>query len=232
MKNRLDILETVLNYDTYVRTEGIELSPSEVGSKGKYQIWLTNQGAPKIHPIATELKVNAVVGTAFHNRAEEAIKAKYPEVKTEVDLYGFIDGIKVGGTSDVIYEWCDTYVVGDYKTLGVYQLKKAIKSNFESYKTQLSIYSYLYSQMNDIDYSKYGELYMVVTGDSGWFSKADGGGKTPKHFTETIELLDKTEVERIVSETMDAIKTEPEMDCESWACSYCSLECMFRMENK
>jgi len=233
MKNRLDILETVLNYDTYVRTSGIDLSPSEVGSKGKYQIWLTNQGIPKSHPIATELKVNAVVGTAFHGRAEEAIKATYPEVYTEVDLYGFIDGIKVGGTSDVIYEWCDTYVVGDYKTMGAFGFKKAMRNDFLDYVPQLSIYSYLYAQMNDLPYSKYGELYIVVTGDAGYFRKDEGGGKTPKYVTETVELLDESQVELLVRETYDAIKTEPEMDCQDdgWnKCMYCELECMFRVQ--
>ena len=231
MKHRLNILETVLNYDTYKRVDGIDLSPSEVGSKGKYQIWLSNSGAPKTYPIATELKVNAVVGTAFHGRAEEAIKATYPEVFTEIELYGFINNVKVGGVSDVIYNWCDTYVVGDYKTMGAFGFKKAFRNGFLDYIPQLSIYSYLFAMKMGIPYSRAGELYIVVTGDAGYFRKDEGGGKTPKYITERVELLEKTQVELIVKETMDAIQTEPEMDCQAWQCSYCTLECMFRVES-
>ena len=232
MKHRLNILKTVLNYDTYKRVEGIDLSPSEVGSKGKYQIWLANSGAPKTYPIDTELKVNAVVGTAFHGRAEEAIKATYPEVYTEIELKGKIGDATIGGVSDVIYNWCDTYVVGDYKTMGAFGFKKAMRNDFLDYAPQLSIYSYLYAQMNDLPYSKYGELYIVVTGDAGYFRKDEGGGKTPKYITETIELLEEAQVELIVKETMDAIQTEPEMDCQAWQCNYCELECMFRIKGE
>jgi len=228
MNNRLNILETVLNYDTYKRVDGIDLSPSEVGGKSKYQIWLKNSGVPETHEISTELKVNSFVGTAFHNRAEEAIKAKYPEVYTEIELKGKIGNATVGGVADVIYECYDTYIVGDYKTLGVYQFKKAFRNNFKDYITQLSIYSYLYAQNMSVPYSKYGEVYIVVTGDAGYFRKDEGGGKTPKYITETIELLDEDEVVKLVDETMEAIKTEPEMDCESWAGPYCKLECIFR----
>ena len=230
--NRINILETTLNYDTYERFPGIDLSPSEVGGKSKYQIWLKNSGAPETHKISTELRVNSFVGTAFHSRAEEAINKEYPEVYTEMKLHGTIAGAKVGGVVDVIYEYDNTYVIGDYKTMGAYQFKKSYRIDFVDYRPQLSIYSYLHSQMLGIPYSRYGELYIVVTGDAGYFRKDEGGGKTPKYTTEYIELLTKEEVETLVRETMEAIQEEPEQDCQDWMCSWCKLECMFRIEKE
>ncbi len=223
----MNILHKVLSYDKYVRTPGIELSPSEVGGKSKYQMWLKKNGAKEVHPVDLMYKVNAIMGTALHEYASEALQG-VPDVYSELPLKGDIVGVSVGGTADVIRIVDDTYIVGDFKTVGVFQLKKALKTNFESYKTQLSIYSYLYAQSLGIEYSRLGEIYMLVTGDAGYFAKKDGGGKTPKYLTEGIELLTKKEVEELVVETMSSIQEEPEMDCQSWMGPYCPYECMFR----
>jgi hypothetical protein len=226
----MNILEEVLKYDGYVRTEGIDVSPSEITSKSNYQRWLgkTNRPTTYENPIAN--RVNSVIGTGLHEYASKVLK-QHVDFKgySELPIKGEIAGYKVGGTIDVVYDYEDTYIVGDFKTVGVYQLKKAMKNNYVDYLPQLSIYSYLYSQSIGVEYSRLGELYIIVTGDAGWFSKDDGGGRTPKYFTETIELLDKHEVEELVAERMLAIQDEPEVDCDtSWACGYCNFDCEYR----
>jgi len=229
----MKILETVLKYDGYTRTEGIDVSPSEITSKSNYQRWLAKNNTPQTYKLPVDIKVNSVMGTAFHEYASKVLKESDLNVYSELPVKGEIAGYKVGGTVDVVYDYEDTYVIGDFKTFGVFQLKKAMKNNFVDYLPQLSIYSYLYSQSMGIEYSRLGELYILVTGDSGWFKKEDGGGKTPKYFTETIELLDKHEVEELVTERMLDIQEEPDLDCQDdeWnRCLYCNFDCEFRTE--
>jgi len=222
-------LDIVLNYDDYERTPGIDVSPSEITSKSNYQRWLAKNNTPQTYKLPVDIKVNSVMGTAFHEYASKVLCDSNLDVYSELPVKGEIAGYQVGGTVDVIYDYEDTYVIGDFKTFGVLQLKKAMKNNFIDYLPQLSIYSYLYSQSIGVEYSRLGELYIIVTGDAGWFSKADGGGRTPKYFTETIELLDKHEVEELVTERMLGIQDEPEVDCDtSWACGYCNFDCEYR----
>ncbi len=226
----MNILETILSYDSYERTPGIDVSPSEITSKSNYQRWLAKNNAPKTHKLPLDTRVNSVIGTALHAYAEHVLKSTNFSGYTEISLVDNIAGYTVGGTADVIYDYEDTYVIGDFKTVGVYQLKKAMKDNFKSYIPQLSIYSYLYSRSMGIRYSRLGELYIIATGDAGYLKKEDGGGRTPKYLTETIELLDKEEVEELVRTKMKAIEEEPELDCQSWQCSYCEFKCEFREE--
>ena len=224
----MNILETILSYDEYVRTPGIDISPSEITSKSNYQRWLAKNKTPTTHKLPLETRVNSVIGTSIHKYAEHVLKSTNFKGYSEISLVGDIAGYTVGGTADVIYEYEDTYIVGDFKSVGVYQLKKAMKDNFKNYIPQLSIYSYLFARSMGERYSRLGELYFIITGDAGYFKKEDGGGKTPKYFTETIELLSKEEIEELVSSKMKAIETEPPMDCADWQCNWCNFECPYR----
>ena len=226
----MNILEEFLKYDGYKRTEGIDVSPSQLASRSNYQLWLEKMNTPKTHPVDLEKKVNSKIGTSVHLLLEESLKDK-EGVYPEIELKGNISGYKVGGTSDVIYKLRDTYVVGDLKTVGAYEMRKLMKEepdDIYKYKVQLSVYSYLYAQMNVIPYSKLGEIYALQTGDKAYMLKKDGGGTLPKYMTISLELLDEDEVSNLVWERMMAIQEEPEVDCQSWSGPYCEFACPHR----
>jgi len=227
----MKILEYILDHDEYSRDEDIQLSPSEIGGSSLYQIYLRRNNTPEIMTQSLETNVNRVVGTAFHEYASRVLKESNLQVHSELQLKGEISGVLVGGTADVIYNYKNTYVVGDFKTVGSYQMKKAMRENFKSYLPQLSIYSYLYSQSLGVEYSQLGEIYMIHTGDAGYLAKKDGGGKLPKYLTETVDLMEKHEVEDLVGLVWEATETEPQLDCESWRCNYCSFRCPYRMNH-
>jgi hypothetical protein len=217
-------------YDDYEGVPDIDISPSSL-STSNYRRWLKKIDREETVQVKPGDRLSSFVGTAFHERASKALESS-DDFKgySEYEVRGEIAGYTVGGTIDVVYHHKNTYIIGDFKTMGAYQFKVASRADFKSYIPQLSIYSFLYAQNMGIPYSRLGELYIVVTGDAGYFRKDEGGGKTPKYVTETIELLSPFRVMLLIARKMKAIETEPEIDCEDWMCNWCSYNCEFRID--
>ena len=235
----MNILETVLSANDHWRPEGVDFSASEISNSSAYQLWHRMNGTKEIDiPLDLDTVVSSRIGTGFHLLAEQILNDLGDEnIKTEVEMQGEIAGYKISGTSDVVYydEKCDWYTIGDFKTKGNYQMKKAILGDNLQEKIQLSIYAYLYSHMKNVDMNIMGELYLVRTGDKGYFTKREmmihnipEENKTiPNRLTKKIDLYDKDEIERFVMQKIERAK-KATVDCESWRCDWCRYDCKFR----
>jgi hypothetical protein len=230
----MKILEKVLEYNDHWRPSEADFSASELASASLYQMWLSKNKVPKTHKIPLDKQIASKIGTGFHLLAEEALKNE-PNIYTEVKMIENIGDYKVSGTPDVIYFEDDMWIVGDYKTKGTYQMKKAILQGVDEVKLQMSIYAYLWSKHKKVPMPLIGEVYLIHIGDTGWWSKKDietlmlpEKSKVPKYFTATVDLYGADEVEKIVREKAQAIEAEPLVDCQDWQCDYCSFECEHR----
>jgi len=231
----IKILDTVLSHNEHWRPEGIDFSVSELSNSSSYQLWHRMNGTKELdRDKDLDSVVSSVIGTGFHLLAENILK-QFPEVNTEVSMETEMFGYKISGTSDVIYLFDGQYVIGDFKTKGNYQMKKAILGNNEQERLQLSMYAYMYSKINDVDIYPYGELYLVRTGDKGFFTKKEceqysipeDSKSIPNRYTKSVPLYDDEELERIILNKIDMAK-EGRVDCEPWRCAWCSYDCEYR----
>ena len=235
----MNILETVLSSNDHWRPEDIDFSASELASSSTYQLWHRINGTKEVDiPLDLDSVVSARIGTGFHLLAEQTLNGlEYENVQTEVEMQGEIAGFKISGTSDVIYrnDECDWYVIGDFKTKGNYQMKKAILGDNLQEKLQLSIYGYLYSQIHDVDIGLMGEIYLVRTGDKGYYTKAEmtrygipeENKVLPNYFTKKIDLYTNEDLERIITDKVKQANSEY-VDCEPWRCAWCRYDCIHR----
>ena len=232
----MKILETVLKYDNHWKPKEAAFSASQLSTASNYQLWLTQEGREQNHEIPLELQIPSKIGTGFHMIAEEALQ-EFDNVYTELQMVNYIGDYMVSGTPDVVYFEDDMWIVGDYKTKGTYQMKKAIMEGVDEVKLQMSIYAYLFSKTKEVPMPIIGEVYLIHVGDKGWFTKKEieklmipEKSTVPKYFTATVDLYGADEVESIVREKLETIVDEPELDCEVWRCNYCKFDCEFRTE--
>lgn len=224
-------IEKVLSYNNHWRPENVTFSVSELSSSSSYQLWLGYHKTPRTYINSFENNVNSCIGTGFHKLAEEAM-ANEPDVLIEPKFMRLIDNHWISGSADLVRENTEWGVVfEDWKTKGVYQAKSAFKGDLEDVTLQLSIYRYLYWLGNpNAKYSDYGLVNIIVTGDAGYYAKADGGGKVEKFKQIPVKLWAVERVEKYIKfklEEASAIE-EPVVDCESWRCDYCNFECKVR----
>ena len=223
-------IEKVLSYSNYSRPDCSYLSASEIAGSSDYQIWLAGQKTPKTFKTPIENNVNSIVGTGFHLFAQQAIKTE-PYVLIEEELLRKVGGEWISGTCDLIRTKTKYGIVfEDWKTKGGFQAKKTLIGDNEDTIIQLSIYRYLYWLDNqDEEYSDYGLINMFVTGDAGYFNKADGGGKLPKYKQIPVKLMSFERTEALIEHKIAITKqSEQFKDCESWRCDYCNYECSQR----
>lgn len=230
----MNIVETILRYDNHKRGKDVDFSVSELSGRSNYQIWLAKQDTPKTYKNDLELQIPSKVGTGFHMIAEEALK-DVPGVITEHYMEGTISGYKISGTPDVIYEDRNGAFIGDFKTKGTFQMKKALLDGVPEVIAQMSIYAYLYAQKYHTPMPILGEVYLIHVGDKGWWSKADCEklslplkSKVPKYHTVEVVLWNAEEVEQFVLKRA-SINEEPEVDCQDWQCNYCEFDCTMRV---
>ena len=223
-------IEKVLSYNQHWRPENVTFSVSELASASEYQLWLGYNKTDKTYDNGFENNVNSVIGSGFHLLAEQAM-ADEPDVLIEAKMLRLIDGHWISGTADLIREKTEEGVVfEDWKTKGVYQAKKTLQGETDDVATQLSLYRYLYSLGNpDAKYCDYGLVNVFVTGDTGYFNKADGGGKVPKYFQLPVKLMSIERTEKFIKHKLEVAKTEPIFDCKDWQCNYCNFQCNMRM---
>lgn len=224
-------IEKVLSHDNHWRPENVTFSVSEMASSSQYQLWLGYNKTPRTHEQELSLKVNSAIGTGFHKLAEEAL-ANEQDVILEAKFIRLFDGKHwISGSCDVIRENTEWGVVfEDHKTKGVYQAKKAFQGDLEDVALQLSIYRYLYWMGTpDAKLCDYGLVNILVTGDTGYYNKADGGGQVEKYKQVPVKLMSLERTKKYIEHCI-AIGSgeEPVMDCDSWRCSYCSYQCNHR----
>ena len=232
----MNVIEEVLRWDNHWRPEEAEYSASEIASNSDYQLWLSKLDTPKTYILPLDNSVASKVGTGFHMIAEEAMQNKV-NVFTEKQMVGKIGDFVVSGTPDIIYKDGDHWIVGDYKTKGSYQMKKALLEGVEDVKVQMSIYAYLFSLELDVPMPTVGEVYLIHVGDKGYFSKADCAklglpekSTIPKYETKRITLMSKDELVSYINLRLD-LTEEPLVDCVGWRCGYCSYDCTYRKES-
>ncbi len=228
----MNIIEKVLSFDNHWTHPEAEWTVSQLTGSSSYQRYLHSIKTPKTHKNDLGLQVASQVGNGFHMRAEESLQDE--DVITEHSMFCEISGSRVSGTVDVIYSNGLETIVGDFKTKGTYQMKKALKGDVQSTIEQLSIYGYMYSKETKTDMPTRGEIYLIHVGDAGYFSKADcielglpEKSKVPKYKTLTVDLLTEQEVEDLVFEKVQIITDE---ECPNWLCSYCEFSCERRKE--
>ena len=238
----MNALEYVLSYEKPYKREGF-LSASQLASATDYQLWLSGQQTPETYKNETGTSVNSLIGNAFHKYVEDLlIKSKISHM-VEKELMTYVDGYKISGTCDLIEfnEDMNGKMIAtfcDWKTKGVYQAKKVLKGDTEETMIQLSVYRYMFDKTNKerminiFDTDDIGYMYMIITGDTGYFAKADGGGKMPKYADIPIKLMSIERTEKFIKYKLAiATGSEPVMDCEAWRCDYCRFECKYRMNN-
>lgn len=226
-------IELVISYDNHWRSDNVTASASALSNYSNYQLWLSVNKAPKTYAIKLENKVSSAIGNGFHKLAEEAL-AKEPNILLEYKMSAKIPNTDfiVSGSADVIRTG-DLVIIEDFKTKGVYQAKKALAGDIEDVAIQLSIYRYLYWLENPNEkYSDYGLMNLIVTGDTGYYSKADGGGKVEKFKQIPIKLWSFERIEKFIKYRLEnaTSKEEPFNDCDSWRCHYCEFQCPYRKE--
>ena len=64
---------------------------------------------------------------------------------------------------------------------------------------------------------------MFVPGETGYFNKADGGGKVPKFAQVPIKLWSLEKTLKFIKYKLEMAKTEPVFDCADWQCGWCSF---------
>ena len=166
----MNILEKVLRFNNHRRDDDVDFSASEIASKSNYQLYLGSIGTPQTHENPLELQVSAQVGNGIHLVAEQALKDDV-SVLSEYYMKEYIGKYKVSGTADVIRIQDDMYIVGDFKTKGTFQMKKALTDPMDDVKVQMSIYAYLFSKERNVPMPIYGEVYLIHVGDKGYFTK-------------------------------------------------------------
>jgi len=227
---KTDSIEKVLSYSKYSRPDCSFLSASEIAGSSDYQLWLAGQKTPKTYVTDLETNVNSMIGSGLHLYCEQAMKGE-PNVSTEVELLGQVDGEWISGTTDLMrVTEAHGIIFEDWKTKGTYQAKKALQGDNEDVVIQLSIYRYLdWLENPESKYCDYGLINLFVTGDAGYFNKADGGGKIPKYKQIPVKLMSFERTEALIKHKIAVAKqTEQFKDCESWRCDYCNYECSQR----
>jgi len=231
----MNVIEEVLKYDNHWKPARAVFSASEIASASNYQLWLSQEDREKNYQTPLENMIASKVGTGFLMIAEEAMKNKI-NVFTEKQMINYIGDYIISGTPDIIYKEGDRWIVGDYKTKGSYQMKKALLEGVEDVKVQMSIYAYLFSLELDVPMPTVGEVYLIHVGDKGYFSKADCAklglpekSTIPKYETKRITLMDKEELIAYVNLRLD-LDQEPFVDCIGWRCSYCNYSCRHRKD--
>jgi len=165
----MNILETVLKFDNHWKHPEADFTVSQIAGNSKQQLYLHSINTPKTHEIALEDRVSAQIGTGFHMRAEEALKDT--SVITEHKMFCEIEGVKVSGTADVIYDNGLEDIVGDFKTMGWFQIKKLMRGETSKFVEQLSLYAYMYAKETKSPMATKGEIYVLRTGDNGFIGK-------------------------------------------------------------
>ena len=224
----MNIADKVLQFDNHYTHPEAKFTVSQLSGSSGYQLYLHNIGRPKEHPIDLKDRVNAVLGTGFHLRAEEALQDE--DVITEVRLFCKISNIPISGTADVIYDNGLETIVGDFKTMGSFQLKKLLRGQVDSFKQQLSIYAYMYAKTSNTDMATKGEIYYFRTGDNTFLGKKEKEEfpyGLPRYGTLQIELMSEREVELFVEERTTVDDT---VDCDRWRCNYCEYSCEHRKD--
>lgn len=223
-------IEKILTYDNHWKPENSTFSASQLAGSSDYQLWLAYQKTPKTYVQPLENKVNSALGTGFHLLAEQALQDE-PDTLLEAQFARIVDGEWITGSCDVIRENTEYGVIfEDHKTKGVYQAKKALQGDLEDVKIQLSIYRYLYWLGNpSAKFADFGLVNMIVTGDQGYMSKADGGGKVPKFEQLKVTLWSIEKTEKFIKSKIEVAKQEEQFcDCDAWRCGYCEFECLHR----
>ena len=219
-------IDKVLSYNNHWKPSEATFSVSQLASSSEYQLWLAFNKTPSEYVTDISNNVNSVIGSGFHLIAEQAM-ADEPNVLIEHQMLKEIDGHWISGTCDLIRENTEYGVVfEDWKTMGVFQAKKLLAGEYEDKVIQLSLYRYLYSIDNpQAKLSDYGLINMFVTGDAGYFNKADGGGKVPKFAQVPIKLWSLEKTLKFIKYKLEMAKNEPVFDCADWQCDYCNLRC-------
>jgi len=166
--------------------------------------------------------------------AEKAMQNKV-NVFTEKQMVGKIGKYIISGTPDIIYREAEEWIVGDYKTKGSFQMKKALIDGVDEVIVQMSIYAYLFSLELNVPMPTIGEVYLIHVGDKGYFSITDCAklglppkSTIPKYDTKTVKLMTAKELEDHIEDKVGNIEEEPFVDCVGWRCSYCNYECKYR----
>lgn len=220
-------IEKVLSYNEHWRPPEAVFSVSQLSGSSEYQIWKAYNKTPEDYETDISNNVNSVIGSGFHLIAEKAI-ANEPDVLIEYQMLQDIDGIMISGTCDLIRTNTEHGVVfEDWKTKGVFQAKKVFGGEHEETAIQLSIYRLLYSiEYPEAKLAEYGLMNMFVTGDTGYFSKADGGGRVHKFAQIPIKLWSLEKTRKYINHRHSVASGErPVLDCAEWRCDYCNFQC-------
>ncbi len=166
------------------------------------------------------------LGSALHHaielQDEDGVLKEFSWVKT------LDDGTRIGGTADEL-RWrysIKKWRLGDVKLKGTYPTKKFLgigtkaipdpEPEQEKEQLQMSIYRWLFQDLFEIEDK--GVIYLFTPGHAAW-------EKFPEYQEVWLNLLPITTMETYVKGKIliSKQKEQPENDCPSWMCPYCSF---------
>ena len=212
-----DLIYRVYNYDTHIDStkENAISTTTLIGPAYKAKLYLkkTEKDTSFVDNI---LKRSSTLGTAFHERAEAALKHDpnivqeiYKEREVVVDRMFYT----ISGSCDLLQQEEDgTYTIADWKTHYGASFK-----GLETAQKQLSIYRWLLQDeynINDLGYV----LSLSVTNN----------GKEEAH---PLHLMSLEDTQLYIETRLEIITESEEIDCANTSynsCSYCEFVCMHR----
>ena len=217
MTDYKDLIFRVYNYDTHIdstRYNAISTT-TLIGPAYKAKLYL-NKTEKDSSFIDNTLKRSSTLGTAFHERAEAALKhdpSIVQEIYKEREIVFDREFFVISGSCDLLQEEEDgTYTICDFKTHYGASFK-----GLESAQKQLSIYRWLLQDeynINDLGYV----LSLSVTNN----------GKEQAH---PLSLMSLEDTELYIESRIDLIVNSEEVDCANTSynsCSYCTFVCQHR----
>jgi hypothetical protein len=209
-----DIQQAILSYDAYEKQAEHGVTSISIP---RYKKWVENTfDVPKRDDDTTlRGRLDSILGTAFHNYAEEIIGKLLPDVSLEESIVATVDGYEVGGTADIVDRRSGKAHIGDHKTTKVFSSGKALRGEVDKWVYQLSIYRYLL-HLNGEDTDDTGTIYVWVTG---WTGKDKD--TTPKLYRMDIPLMPIKQTKNYIVRQIEAVQEKPELDCAMWLCTYC-----------